>query len=189
MSSTSKLLIVLLFFPLFGSLGPLGVIVWVALFLLSGKIKVSSKLKSLNLGVAALEVIVGFLILMAALSLIVGWGTAQMILLMSVLCTAGLGLLIWVPVSYSIGHLIFSWLGIFKSSTNTTISESSSEATFSSPIVESLNRYISQSRLHNMTDKQIRTELTRVGWSKEAIDEAFKGPRTPVDITDSTAEE
>lgn len=99
-----------------------------------------------------LATIVGFLILLAAFYICGG----LQFFIMSIVCTAGVSLVVWIPCAFVIGVLIFVWLGI-------------EEKTPLSKEQRALRDYVSRAKNSGLSSEEIKKALKDKGWSEDEI--------------------
>jgi hypothetical protein len=108
-----------------------------------------------------------------------GIENAWIILWTSVVCTAGISLLIWVPLWWFVGWVIIK---IFESLTGRTIAGgadieetqaiSSGETVAISSDQKSLINYIEKAKKQGMSETQISNRLKAQGWGEDEIQQA-----------------
>lgn len=87
----------------------------------------------------------------------------------SVICTLGLGLIIWVPLFWLVGFIVLAIADLFG------FPRTRVQAT--SPVqrdIRAITGYISQSRVQGASDTQITTRLREKGWTDDEINRAFQ---------------
>lgn len=118
--------------------------------------------------------LIGFAVIFLVLLLFIG-PAAPVLVAASIICTAGVGLVVWIPLSYGVGLLV---VAIFQSLFNhdrPSIVESSS----GTQIVNLNNdqraiiNYILLARGRGFKDDDTFTNLKVNGWSEQMIRECF----------------
>lgn len=120
---------------------------------------------------------------------IVMWdfGTAFGILVFSIICTAGISLILWIPLWYGVGYGVLLALrfilplfgmdisGIFerKKAKPTSGGSQPAQPTLSRDQQALLN-YIKKARAKGLSDEQISQNLTINGWKANSISAAFQ---------------
>lgn len=114
---------------------------------------------------------IGFLVLMLLLTLFNGFNNAFMILFASIVCTVGIGLVIWIPLSYAVGSFVFA----IASNLSEKIQPKSTKVEKPSLTKEqkALIDYIKKARKSGLTDDRITSTLLDKGWTNEAVRDAF----------------
>ena len=116
-----------------------------------------------------LKLFVGFLadfLLMALFG--GGFGSAISILVLSVVCTGGIGLIVWFPLAYLTGSLIF-YVANKLNGGGTRKENLFSEVRFADE-QQSLKNYYEQARNAGMSEAQIEQSLLDSGWEPKVID-------------------
>ncbi len=127
-----------------------------------------------------IAVLLGLPITFISLALLAGGiENAWMILWMSVICTAGISLLIWIPLWWFVGWIIIK---IFESLTGRTIAGgidaeatqvvSSGQTVPISSNQKSLIDYIEKAKKQGMSETQISSRLKAQGWGEDEIQQA-----------------
>ena len=107
------------------------------------------------------------------------------IFLISVICTLGLSLFIWIPLFWMVGFLALEIFGLLNRSLNHRGDAgeggtSDRQAVFAvSTDIQAMVSYINQSRVHGATDQQIATRLRAKGWTEGEINHAFQQVSQP----------
>jgi hypothetical protein len=109
------------------------------------------------------KIAVGF-ITITVLSSLLTKGAALVIILASLICTAGVSLVIWVPVSYGVGAAIFWLAGSFFGKPQPVKLEKP-------PTKEeiALANYAKQARENGLTEDKIFLRLREKGWNEDII--------------------
>ena len=117
----------------------------------------------------ALALGIGIIITFLGLSIFLGdIGGAISLIVLSVVCTAGISLIIWIPLCWAIGWIILQILklaGVFSPATNPVNTRIESHTM-------ALINYIKQAKNHGLSDTQIATRLRTQGWTNEDIETA-----------------
>jgi hypothetical protein len=127
-----------------------------------------------------IAVLLGLPITFITLALIAGSiENAWLILSMSVVCTAGISLVIWIPLWWFVGWVIIK---IFESLTGRTVGgEATGDAVYSTPTGQSvpvssdqksLIDYIEKASRNGLSETQITSRLKAQGWKDEEIQQA-----------------
>ena len=139
-------------------------------------------MKWLSSEIQIYRILIGTVVLYLAISIGVGdfFGAAFLIIL-SIICTAGLGGLIWFPLSWLTGFIV---IYLFNSArrksflpTETVSDSKSTQQIDTIPVVShdvlAITQYILKSRKRNASDSQITNRLKQTGWSAKEIELAF----------------
>lgn len=101
------------------------------------------------------------------------WGG---LVLMSIICTAGLSLLIWIPVLTGMGMVTILLLGLIFPAMRAMPGDGPRSATSGAPSSGSgragISRYIERMQGAGMPDEVILERLKRAGWSEKEIGSA-----------------
>lgn len=101
--------------------------------------------------------------------------------LASVVCTAGLGLVIWIPVCWFLGEVTLEFLGALtgRSSRNRSRAPSAAGAEQAAPagsaLKSALHTYVERMRTAGLADDELRARLRRAGWDEETIAALMRG--------------
>ena len=93
-----------------------------------------------------------------------GWG----FLVISVICTFGVALLIWLPVFWVIGSIVISLFNLFFNSDGKKETKSLDQKQMV------FIQYIQRERAAGVSDQQISLAFKDVGWTDSDIQAAFK---------------
>lgn len=121
------------------------------------------------------KTLIGFVAIFLVLTLFTG-SSAILLVLASIICTAGIGLVVWIPLSYGVGSLI---VAIYQSITSNNRPSGNIEGSAGSPIVNLTNDqkaiidYIKLARGRGFKDDDTFTNLKVNGWSEQIIRECF----------------
>jgi len=96
------------------------------------------------------------------------------VIFFSIVCTAGIGLLFWIPLALVIGIIIHKTISVIVHKTNIWINDSKSTDEEISLKIKTLASYIEQGQQKGLSKKEIYKKLENVGWEKIYIDEAYK---------------
>jgi hypothetical protein len=111
--------------------------------------------------------------------------TAFAILAFSIICTAGISLIIWIPVWYILGYLAFAVLRFILSFFGVDLAESlglhkkknkpapQAEQPTLSRDQQALLNYIKKAQAKGLSNAQISSNLQNNGWSRDSITWAF----------------
>ena len=111
---------------------------------------------------------VGSIVLAAGLILMLGVEPAWQLLLISVVCTAGIGLVFWVGIAFLLGALTLSIVNrLLGNSPPTGIPRPDGKT-------EALMSYMSRSMQAGANLGQLSRRLSRQGWTQEDIDQAYQ---------------
>ncbi|MFK7770044.1 MAG: hypothetical protein AB8B55_22740 [Mariniblastus sp.] len=94
----------------------------------------------------------------------------------SIICTAGIGLVVWLPIFWLVGWIAISLFRLFSRNQNdngSTESGSPSSAQLSVPD-PALMRYMAAAKANGMDDASVTKNLANAGWSFESIALAAK---------------
>lgn len=128
------------------------------------------------------RIVTGAIVIYVALSIGIGSfvGAGELIIL-SLICTAGISLIIWIPSCWLVGFITLTIFDLCRrlfaasSMTMATASapgEATTNTTVSNDIL-AIATYITKSRKREASDSQIRNRLKTTGWSEKEIDGAF----------------
>lgn len=101
-----------------------------------------------------------------------GFNQAFALILVSVVCTGGIGLALWIPLWWAVGimsYWVLEALQVIKSKNLTEISE---KVKISKEEL-ALNNYIYSARQQRLTDLQIKNLLLSKGWKENDINSAL----------------
>jgi hypothetical protein len=128
------------------------------------------------------NLLVGALVTSALMSLFIGPQNAGTLLLLSVICTFGLSLIIWLPIFWIVGYVTLTIADLINQRRNRGSSHTGLESIPSSQSIDSnaiaLSSYIQRSRLQGASDTQIITRLQDKGWTEAEIQHAFQSLST-----------
>ncbi len=121
------------------------------------------------------KTLIGFAAIFLVLLLFTG-PAAPVLVAASIICTAGIGLVVWIPLSYGVGSLI---VAIYQSISNNSKSSGGIESSTSSQTTNLTNdqraiiNYILLARGRGFKDDDTFTNLKVNGWSEQMIRECF----------------
>lgn len=119
-----------------------------------------------------LQIIVGIPVSFLILIPFVGVSDAGAFLLLSIVCTLGISLVVWIPIWFVLGWIV---LGIFKVAGFTPVSVSPTRMpTQHERDVKGLIGYMRGAEANGLSNEQITRTLEEAGWSSALIDEARK---------------
>lgn len=101
--------------------------------------------------------------------------------IVSVVCTAGLGLAIWIPVCWALGEVTLQLLGALtgRSSRNRSRAPSADGAAQAAPagsaLKSALHTYVERMRTAGLADDELRARLRRAGWDDPTIVAVMRG--------------
>jgi len=113
---------------------------------------------------------IGFFTILLVVSLFAGPTSAIQLAAFSIICTAGVSLVIWIPLSYGVGSLIVS---IYESVSKSKKTGGDGPKSSMNNEQKALTGYIHQSRSKGVSDDNIFSLLKNNGWAENAIHEAF----------------
>lgn len=104
--------------------------------------------------------------------------TVVQLFVLSIVCTLGISLIIWIPLGYGVGWIVFKIAGWDKPShkkprEGTQQPEPQSAAPLTRDQQALLN-YIKKARTKGLNDDQISQNLTSNGWATDSIAAAFQ---------------
>ena len=117
----------------------------------------------------SVKTLIGFFAIVVVLSLVTAGGASPLIAA-SIICTAGVSLVIWIPLSYGVGSLIVS---IYESVSKSKKTGGDGPKSSMNNEQKALTGYIHQSRSKGVSDDNIFSLLKNNGWAENAIHEAF----------------
>ncbi|MEM8640829.1 MAG: hypothetical protein AAGG51_18730 [Cyanobacteria bacterium P01_G01_bin.54] len=131
-------------------------------------------------GTSAIAIPIGALVIFLGMSISTGDVTqAATLVLVSIVCTLGISLLIWIPLCWLAGMLV---LGIFAGTVKLiglNAAQRSAEKVLQPAITnratiqqQSLANYIRKAQAKGFSESQIQSRLRQEGWSAEEIEGA-----------------
>ena len=114
--------------------------------------------------------------------------TLMIVVYASLMCTAGISLVLWIPVCYGIGYLINSIIYAIMGKSMDVKTESdqkkpNNEQKWSfisspdNPTLKVVRKYILDAKAMNMSNEDIKDKLLTNGWDEDAIDSALNSLR------------
>lgn len=128
------------------------------------------------------RVLVGFISIYLILSMGTGdFFSAGMLMFASIVCTLGLGLIVWIPLSWLTGFIVLYLINFlrsqsFSSTTKNIPTDNTEGAVIAKTIsndVLAIAQYIQKSRGRGASDSQITNRLKWTGWTEQDIGLAF----------------
>jgi len=116
---------------------------------------------------AIFKTLTGLVIIVLLLLLFFGSGAIG-ILLISIVCTAGLGLAIWIPAGFAVGSLVFSIAHLFSKNLNQENQPKLNRDELA------LVNYIKTAKKSGLNTNEISSRLKEKGWTEEKISTALK---------------
>lgn len=120
---------------------------------------------------AITKTLVGFFVIFIFLSIFAGLSTAVMLIGLSIICTFGISLVLWIPLSFAVGSITVSVYNAVNQSKKTDLGQST-RSTISND-QKAITDYIKQSKSKGISDDNIFSLLRSNGWAENAIHEAF----------------
>ena len=119
----------------------------------------------------ALKILVGFIIIGIVAALFNGIP----LILMSIICTAGISLVIWIPLAYLVGTIAFGIGSLFTSEEKTSVSKVETKQVASALTNEqkAIVDYIKKAKAYKYSDDEIAVALKNKGWSDSDVKNAF----------------
>lgn len=115
------------------------------------------------------KTLIGFATIVVVLSLFTAGAAIPMILL-SIICTAGVSLVLWIPLSYGVGSLVVS---LYQSMSKSKKTDGAGPKSSLTNEQKAITDYIKQSKSKGVEDNNIFSLLKANGWAENAIHEAF----------------
>lgn len=121
------------------------------------------------------KILIGFFTIFIVLSIFTG-GPQNVLMLcfFLVICTAGVGLIPLVGVSYAIGSVIYLFLNLDKKLLQESAISSSSETITIPNDKLAILDYIRKARARGQADAQIELTLKQNGWDPKIIEDTIK---------------
>lgn len=117
--------------------------------------------------------LIGVPVLIIGLALFTGgFGNALLLLYVSIVCTGGVGLALWIPLTIGLG---VATIGIYTALLGRRIlrNKEPEEHTLTHD-QQALRDYITRMKSQSVTTDEIKTMLRSNGWNDTVIDEAMK---------------
>ena len=115
------------------------------------------------------------------------FSTAFGILIFSIICTAGISLLLWIPIWYAVGYgtliVLRVILGFFGVDIGGIFGSKKAKSTPDDPKPaqpalsrdqQALLNYIKKARAKGLSDEQISQNLTSNGWKAQSVTDVFQ---------------
>src|SRR5437867_134064 len=99
----------------------------------------------------ATKTLIGFVTIVVLLSLFTA-GAAIPLILLSIICTAGISLVIWIPFSYAVGSLV---VGLFQGIHQENRKDNTNQILVVSNDQMAIINYIKQAKQNSMSDNAI----------------------------------
>lgn len=120
-----------------------------------------------------LKLLIGGPVLILVLSLIAGGlSNAFYLLFVSIICTAGVGLIFWIPLSYATGSIVLYLVSFLNSKGRKPPTETEKTASLTNNEIALIN-YIKQAIQNGSSQSQTTALLKASGWQDEAIEKAY----------------
>jgi ABC-type transport system involved in multi-copper enzyme maturation permease subunit len=123
------------------------------------------------------KIIVGVPITLIFLFVFLGVDGTTSLLLASIVCTAGIGLVFWLGIAMVVGWILTIILQSFYSDAGQEIADKPDKSASYVPVTDAetnlIVNYIQDARNYGFKDNEIREKLTNTGWSDEKINGAF----------------
>lgn len=132
--------------------------------------------KDSSFSIKIIKVILGFIVSYLFLLLMLGgFNNVNILLMYSVICTAGVGLVIWILLWYGVGSVVY-WI---ISSVFTEPEKPAEKGKANHDLLQAKDKlaiisYINSARSNHIKDEAIESMLKLNGWSDTAIKEGFK---------------
>ena len=121
------------------------------------------------------RLVVGFVVSFFGMAIATGsLADAAAFMLMSIICTAGISLVVWVPVWWGVGWIVMAIIGMVrgKGTDDFVRSESNRQPIMNKEHV--VADFITKARTCGLDNAEIRRRLIDAGWTDEAIADASK---------------
>lgn len=121
------------------------------------------------------KTIIGFAAIFLVLTLFTG-PSAILLVAASIICTAGVGLVVWIPLSFGVGSLIVAMYQSMQNSNrppNNTKSSTETQTINLTNDQRAIINYIILARGRGFKDDDTFTNLKVSGWSEQMIRECF----------------
>lgn len=116
------------------------------------------------------ETAVGFLVLFAIFASF-GGGNGIVVLIGSIICTAGIALVIWGPLAFLIGAVIFKLIDLLGKKEE--VAEVESQKPVLTKEQQAIVNYIDRAIESGLSYERITSALKAQGWTEDEIKEAF----------------
>ena len=125
-----------------------------------------------------IKFVVGFCIVFILLSIFLGPSQVSSLLAISIICTGGIGLVVWIPLSFAAGSLTFRLLRLTKWYRNKYGVMQQPKVKIQAMAISNdqraLTDYIQKVRATGQNDAQASAALKAAGWREETISDALK---------------
>jgi len=128
------------------------------------------------------KVLMGLLVISLGASLTGTFQSLISLALMSIICTAGLGLVVWIPLLHLIGSKALTVVGAIAAMfSDTGRKEEGAPEQKGSMLREqmAIERYIERANVYGLSREQILSALKSGGWSDAEIQAAYGGQSRP----------
>ena len=98
--------------------------------------------------------------------------TLGQVFLLSIFCTAGIALVVWIPLLWLIGAVVLKVLNVIRSEKNGAVGASEPKASVSQEQV-AIERYVDRAQFYGLSRDKILSELRNGGWSDAEIQAAY----------------
>lgn len=112
-------------------------------------------------------IFVGLFLVTLGLGLVMGPENALMLLMILVLCTAGIGLIPLLAVAYLVGRLALALVGHEQPRSAVRLDRETSQRNHAE--IDAVATYIRKARTKGDSEQKIEQELVRVGWEGDVI--------------------
>jgi len=104
--------------------------------------------------------------------------TVVQLFVLSIVCTLGISLIIWIPLGFGVGWVVFKIAGWDKTSPKKPGEDAQQPKPQSLPSLtrdqQALLNYIKKAKAKGLNDDQISQNLTTNGWTTDSITAAFQ---------------
>ena len=100
-----------------------------------------------------------------------GWENARMVLLLSVVCTYGIGLIVWIGLCWVVGAVTLAIIGIFVKKPD---GKEGAKGTRLDLDQTAMTEYMKKAHARGMSRDEISDRLHQQGWSFDVIKSAFR---------------
>ena len=130
------------------------------------------------------NILYGFVISLALLAIFIGGlGNAATFLILSIVCTAGISLVLWISIWWGIGFLFTTLVravgGPDLAGRGNAAKKRQAVQLLRNETELALANYINTATLNGMSDPEIRNRLLKVGWNEVEIDKALTSEDRP----------
>jgi len=117
------------------------------------------------------KIIVGLITSVVILTIFFGFN-GIFIFILSLICTAGMSLLFWIPVWLLVGSVVFYFIDIISKSFYKD-EKTKVENENNPPGILAIKQYIIDAKKFGMQDQLIKETLVKKGWENENIERAY----------------